>query len=216
RALVQLYAETGKYEEAIEHSRRLTRLEGGERGEKEALLMVEMAKAEYAEGHHGEARRWVKKALRGNKRCAAGWVLLGDLEAERGRSKAALAAWSEVPRLDRASGPLVYAKLEATYAALEKMRDFETFLRGLLEEQPEDAGARRALATLLCARGEIDAGISELNQLLAADPDDLETRAALGRILLSDGRSGDAAREYGSMIDAIARRGLLGGEEKPE
>ncbi|MBW2541981.1 MAG: tetratricopeptide repeat protein, partial [Deltaproteobacteria bacterium] len=36
RALVQLYAETGKYQEAIEHSRRLTRLEGGERGEKEA------------------------------------------------------------------------------------------------------------------------------------------------------------------------------------
>jgi lipopolysaccharide biosynthesis regulator YciM len=216
RALIRLYADTGRYVPAIEYSRRLTRLEGGERGEEEARLTVEMAKAQYAEGHHDEARRSIKKALRRNKRCVAGWVLLGDLEAERGRSKAALAAWSEVPRLDRASGSLVYAKLEATYAALERIRDFEVFVRGLLEEQPEDVSARRALATLLSARGEIDASISELNRLLAADSDDLATRAALGRILLSDGRVGDAAREYGLMIDAVSRCGLLGGEEKPE
>jgi Flp pilus assembly protein TadD len=138
------------------------------------------------------------------------------LEAERGRAKAALAAWSEVPRLDRASGPLVYAKLEATYAALGRTRDFEAFVRGLIEEQPEDASARLALATLLSARGDIDASISELNCLLGVDPDDLETRAALGRIVLSDGRVNDAAREYGLMIDALGRRAIIDGEEKPE
>jgi tetratricopeptide (TPR) repeat protein len=142
--------------------------------------------------------------------------LLGDLEAERGRAKAALAAWSEVPRLDRASGPLVYAKLEATYAALGRTRDFEAYVRGLLDEQPGEANARRALATLLSARGDIDASISELNDLLGVDSDDLETRAALGRILLSEGRVSDAAREYGLMIAALSSRGLLGGEEKPD
>ena len=216
RALVELYTQAGRYDRAIECSRRLTRLEGGERGGEEARLTVEMARAQYAAGDHGEARRSVKKALRCNRRCVAAWMLLGDLEAERGRSKAALAAWSEVPQLDRASGPLVYAKIEATYAALGRIRDFEAFVRGLLEEQPDDAGARRALANLLSSRGEIDAGISELKQLLVSDPDDLESRAALGRILLSDGRTGHAAREYGSMIEAIARRGLIGGAEKTE
>ncbi|MCH8891683.1 MAG: hypothetical protein IH827_11495, partial [Myxococcales bacterium] len=119
-------------------------------------------------------------------------------------------------RLDRASGPLVYAKLEAAYAALGRIRDFEAFVRGLLAQQPEDVGARRALAALLSARGEIDASVSELHRLVAVDSDDLETRAALGRILLSEGRVEDAAREYGLMIDALSRRGLLGGEEKPE
>jgi lipopolysaccharide biosynthesis regulator YciM len=216
RALVQLYTQAGRYEQAIEHSRRLTRLEGGERGEEEAHLIVEMAKAQYAEGHHGEARRSIKKALRCNKRCVAGWVLLGDLEAERGKPKAALAAWSEVPGLDRASGPLVYAKLEATYAALGKIRDFEVFVRSLLEGQPGDGNARRALATLLSARGEIDAAIAELCRMLGTDCDDLETRAALGRVLLADGRVGDAAREYALMLDAIGRCGWIRGEEKPE
>jgi len=216
RALVQLYTQTNRYERAIEYSRRLTRLEGGERGEEEARLMVEMAKVQHADGHHDEARRSIKKALRCNKRCVAGWVLLGDLEAERGKPKAALAAWSEVPRLDRASGPLVYAKLEATYAALGKIRDFEVFVRSLLEGQPGDGNARRALATLLSARGEIDAAIAELCRMLGADCDDLETRAALGRVLLADGRVGDAAREYALMLDAIGRRGWIRGEEKPE
>jgi lipopolysaccharide biosynthesis regulator YciM len=216
RALVQLYAQAGRYSQAIEYLRRLTRLDGSDRGDEEASLYAEMAKAQYGEGHHGDARRSTKRALRCNKRCVAAWVLLGDLEAERSRAKAALAAWSEVPRLDRASGPLVYAKLEATYAALGRIRDFEAFVRGLLEEQPEDVNARRALATLLSARGDIDASVSELNRLLGVDSDDLETRAALGRIVLSDGRVHEAAREYGLMIDALSRRGLIDGEEKPE
>ena len=216
RALIQLYAQMGRHSQAIEHSRRLSRLEGGGRGNEEARLYVEMAKAQYADGHHDEARRSTKKALRCSKCCVAAWVLLGDLEAERGRAKAALAAWSEVPRLDRASGPRVYAKLEATYAALGRIRDFEKLVRGLLEQQPEDASARRALAALLSARGEMDASISELNHLLGVDSDDLETRAALGRIFLSEGRVDEAAHEYGLMIDALSRRGLLGGEEKPE
>jgi lipopolysaccharide biosynthesis regulator YciM len=216
RALVRLYAQTGQYSRAIEYLRRLTRLEGSGRGDEEASLYAEMARTQYAEGHHDDARRSTKKALRCNKRCVAAWVLLGDLEAERGRAKAALAAWAEVPRLDRASGPLVYAKLEATYAALGRTRDFEAYVRSLLEEQPGEANARRALATLLSARGDIDASISELNDLLGVDSDDLETRAALGRILLSDGRVSEAAREYGLMITALGSRGLLSGEEKPD
>jgi len=216
RALVQLNAKTGRYSQAIECSRRLARLEGGGRDEDEARLYAEMARAQYSEGENDEARRSTKKALRCDKRCVAAWVLLGDLEAERGRVKAALAAWLEVPRLDRASGPLVYAKLEATYAALGRSSDFEAFVRDLLEKQPEDVNARRALATLLSARGDIDVSISELNRQLGVDSDDLETRAALGRILLSEARVSEAAHEYGLMIAALGRRGLLGSEEKPD
>jgi len=216
RALIELYAQTGRHARAIEKLRRLSRLERSARGEEEARLTVEMARAQFAEGDHDEARRSVQKALRCDKRCVAAWVLLGELEAERDRPKAALAAWSEVPRLDRASGPLVFAKLEATYAALGSMRDFEGFVRGLVEQQPDDVYARRALADLLASRGDIDASVAELNRMLGADPDDLETRAALGQVLLSDGRAGAAAREYAAMIEALKRRGLLSGEEKPQ
>ena len=216
RALVLLLAKVRDYSRAIELSRRLAKLEGADRSPAEARLYVEMANAAYAEGEHDQARRTAKKALRRNKSCVEAWVLLGSLEAERGRSKAALAAWAEVPRLDRGSGPLVYRQLEATYAALGRTREFETYVRGILERHPDDVGARRALATLLAARGEIDAAIAELRRLIGGDGDDLGARAALGRILLSENRAGDAMREHRALIDVLERRGLLGDEDKPE
>jgi len=216
RALVSLHAKVRDYPRAIELSRRLAKLEGVDPSAAEARLYVEMAKAAHAEGDHDRARRAVKRALRHSKSCVEAWVLLGGLEAERGRPKAALAAWAEVPRLDRRSGPLVYRQLEATYAALGRTREFEAYVRGLLESHPEDTGARRALAALLGARGEIDAAVAELRHLLGNDTDDLGARAALGRILLSENRTADATREYRALIDVLERRGLLGDEDKPE
>jgi lipopolysaccharide biosynthesis regulator YciM len=216
RALVPLLAKTRNYTRAIELSRRLAKLEGVDRSAAEARLYVEMAEAAHAEGDHDRARRTAKRALRRDEKCIEAWRLLGSLEAERGRPKAALAAWAEIPRLDRGSGPLVYRQLEATYAALGRTREFETYIRGILERHPEDIGARRALAALLGARGEIDAAVAELSHLLRKDGDDLGARAALGRMLLSENRTADAMREYRALIDALERRGLLGDEDKPE
>jgi lipopolysaccharide biosynthesis regulator YciM len=144
------------------------------------------------------------------------WLLLGDLETERGRSKAALAAWSEVPRRDLRSGPRVYERLESAYAALDRAREFETYLRGLLEEHSGDVGARRALGTMLAARGELDAAIVEFRRLQGPDHEDLGARAALGRILLSHGRQEEAMQEFGALIDALEKRGLLDSREKIE
>jgi lipopolysaccharide biosynthesis regulator YciM len=132
--------------------------------------------------------------------------VLGNLEAERGRSKAALAAWSRVPELDRKSGPLVYPQLEATYAALERARDFEGFLRKLLEKRPDDSGARLALARNLAARGDSDVAIAELHQILHDDPEDLEARSTLGRLLISEHRDAEASKVFGELLDALERR----------
>ena len=104
----------------------------------------------------------MKRALRQNERCVRAWIVLGELEAERGRAKAALAAWRRVPELDRRAGPLVYPQLEATYAALGRTREFETCLRGLLETRPDDRGARLALARSLAARGDAEPALAEL------------------------------------------------------
>ena len=169
-----------------------------------------------AEGRSDDARRATKRALRRDKRCIAAWVVLGELEAERGVPKAALVAWSKVPQLDIASGPLVYSQLEATYAALGRARDFETYVRELIAAHPTDGGARRALAGLLAARGDIDTAVGELRRLLGGSGDDLEARAALGRILLAQSRDREAMQEYGALIDVLERRGLLGAGKELE
>jgi lipopolysaccharide biosynthesis regulator YciM len=205
RALVGLLEEAREHPRAIELARRLARLEGRDASGEEARLRVEMAEAAASEGRSHDARRAVKQALRRDRACVAAWILLGELEAERGKSRAALAAWSRVPRLDRAAGPRVYPQIEATYAALGRGRDHEAFLRGLLAETPDDAPARLALARTLAARGEVEPAIAELRALVAGGADDLEPRLALGRLLLAEGRDPEARKEYAELLDSLER-----------
>ena len=213
RGLVSLLGEAREHPRAIEMARRLAKVEGRDASGEEARLRIEMAQAAAAEGRSHDARRAVKQALRKDRACTPAWILLGELEAERGKPRAALAAWARVPRLDRAAGPRVYPQLEATFAALGRARDYEGMLRGLLAEAPDDASARLALARTLASRGDMEDAIAELRGLLSADADDLAARVALGRLLLSESRDPEAVKEYGELLDVLERRGLLRGGE---
>jgi lipopolysaccharide biosynthesis regulator YciM len=208
RMLLRLHTEVRNFERAIEVAKRLARLEGADGARAEAALRVQMAEAARAEGRSGEARRAVKQALRKDRQNVRAWIVLGDLEAERDRGKAALAAWARVPGIERSSGPQVYPQLEATYAALGRPREFEGFLRELLEERPEDSGTRLALARTLAARGDTDEAVAELRRILESEPDDVEARSRLGRLLLSEQRASDATKEYGELLDVLEKRGL--------
>ena len=216
QALEKLLAEVREYPRALEVTRQRARAEGRPSAAEEAALLVEMARAARSEGRGDEARKAVKRALRRDRTSVAGWVLLGEIEAERGRSKAAVAAWRKVPELDARSGRRVFPQLESTYAALGRARDFEALLQGLLEKRPDDAAARLALAGALAARGAADEAAQQLRQLLEHDADDLEARGALGRLLLSERRDTEAAAELSALLDALDRRGLLCPREKLE
>jgi lipopolysaccharide biosynthesis regulator YciM len=208
RTLLRLHGEVRNFERAIQVAKRLARLEGGDGARAEAELRVQMAETARAEGRSDDARRAVKQALRRDKQNVRAWIVLGDLEAERDRAKAALAAWAQVPAIDRRSGPQVYPQLEATYAALGRPREFEGLLRELLEEHPEDSGARLALARTLAARGDTDDAVAELRRILEGEPDDVEVRSTLGRLLLSEHRDSDATQEYAELLQVLERRGL--------
>lgn len=205
-ALTALQSEAGDFERAIALGRRLARVERRDGSAAEAALRVAMGEAARAEGRSEDARRAAKKALRRDKGNVRAWRLLGALEAERGRPKAALAALERVPALDRASGPAVYGELAAAYTAVGAPRQFEAYLRGLLEETPEDAPARVALARAGAERGDVDAAIDQLRRVLSRDEDDLDARTTLGRLLLDRGRDAQSLAEYARLLDRLERR----------
>ena len=209
RALIKLLGDVRDYPRALEMQRRLARIENTDGSTEEARLWVDMAEAAQAEGRSGEARRAAKRALRANPGSVRGWLVQGALEAERGRSKAALAAWCRVPAIDRRSGALAYPRIESAYAALDRSREFESYLRGLLTEREDDPHARLALGRALAARGEVEEALAELRRLLERDPENLEARAAIGRLLLSERRDPEATKEYAELLDVLERRGLL-------
>jgi lipopolysaccharide biosynthesis regulator YciM len=216
RALVKLHAEARDHARALELARRLARIEGRDASVELADLWVDRAHAAHAEGNMREARRATQRALRCDLGCVRAWILLGQLEAERGRSKAALAAWSRVPTTSRKSGALVYPHIESAYAALGRSRDFESYLRGLLTERDDDLHARLALGRALAARGEIEEALAELRRVLERDPEHLEARAVIGRLLLSEHRDPEATKEYAELLDVLERCGLLRARERLE
>ena len=213
RALVRLHTDVRDHAKALERLRRLAREEGEDLRAEEARLLVESAQAAQAEGRSDDARKALRRALRRDPSCADGWILLGTLEAERGRSRRALAAWSRVPQVDRRRGAEVYPRLEATYAALGRGREFEELLRGLLAERPGDAAARLALVRTLAARGETEAALAEGRALLERDAENLQGQAALARVLLAEGREGEAVKQLAEMLGVLDRQGLLAPRE---
>lgn len=213
-ALVGLYEQQGEHGKALETSRRLARVDPTGAPERESAVRITLAEAALADGQLDQARRALKKALRIDAGSARGWIALGSVEAERGKPKAALAAWARVPRIDRAYGPDVYTRLAATYAALDRARDFEDYLRGLIEEEPEDPHARLALARALAARGGADDAMVVLRELIDQHPDDLDGRATLCRLLLASGREAESPPELAGLLEALERRGILREAEK--
>ena len=202
-ALAGLHAEARDYERAIEMEKRLARAEKRDAAPAEARLRVQMAEAAMGEGRSDDARKALKQAIRRDKTCVAAWWRLGELEAERDRPKAALAAWKRVVELDPQAAAAAYPRLEATFAALDRARDFEGFVRKRLESVPEDVACRIALARHLGARGDVDEARGELGRVLSRDPEDVDARIALGRLLLSNGRDDDAVKAYAEHLDAL-------------
>lgn len=206
RALVALLTDAREPRRAIPLARRLARLEDRDPGPVEAALWVESAEIERAEGRPDAARRALARALRRDAGCVRAWVALGELEAERGRTRKALAAWRRVPVLDRRAGPAVYPRVAATLAALGRSAETEQWLRALLEEQPDDIDARLALARAFAARDAVDEAIGAVRAALERDPDRLDAHRLLGRLLLAHGRSEEAAKAHAELLEVLERR----------
>jgi lipopolysaccharide biosynthesis regulator YciM len=203
RALTGLYADLREYPKAIAAARRLERAEKRKDPKRDAALRAEMAEFEFEQGRGSAARKAAKAALKKDPECARAQIVLGQLEAERGRDKAALAAWCKVPAYDRERARDLYPRIEATFASLDRARDFEGFLRGLIDEDPADPGAVLALAGYLSARGDTEMALAELKGLLGRRPQDREARLLLGRILLEARREDEVVQEFANLLGLL-------------
>lgn len=205
RALVTLLAAAREPRRAIPLARRLARAEGRDPGAAEATLWAELAEIERAQGHGDAARKALRRALRRDPACVRAWIALGEVESERGHPRKAWAAWRRVPALERRAGAHVYPRLAALAAALGRSAEHEQWLRALVDDQPDDVEARRALAAALATRGAADEAEAALRAALERDPDALAAHAALGRLLLAEGRGEAAAKAHEELLGVLER-----------
>jgi lipopolysaccharide biosynthesis regulator YciM len=205
RALVRLFLGVREPRRAIPLARRLIRVEGESAKSLETDAWIELAEVERGEGRTHAARKALERAARGDAGCVRAWIALGEVEAELGRSRQALAAWRRVPEIDRRAGPQVYARTAATFAALGRARDQEVWLRELIAADPNDPGARIALARALGARGAWEEALALLDELGEREPDRLDAQVARSRILLAAGKDEPARAAHAALLDLLER-----------
>jgi len=215
-ALARLRADARDFDGALDAQRRLARATGQDGRRAEAQLWLERGQSARAEGRSDEARRALAKCVRRDPGLAEAWLCLGELEAERGKPKKALAAFERALAADRGVADRVHPRLEATLATLGRPAELETRLRAHVAADPGDTGARLALARTLAARGEADAALAELEPLLEREPERLELHAARARVLLAEGRDAEASKALAELLDALERQGALVAREALE
>ncbi|HEB91593.1 MAG TPA: tetratricopeptide repeat protein [Deltaproteobacteria bacterium] len=203
--LVRLLHDLGEFPRALALVRRLRRRDRqlGDQLEREVLLSH--AERLFEAGDHEGARKVVKRCLRRDKHCGRGWALLGELEAERGKTVRALAAWKKAARAAPEIDVDLLPKLAATFAARGKPEDFDRFVEGLLEERPNDPAATIALARARAARGDSGGAVEILARAVEAAPEALDLHAELGRQLIAAGQEAEALKAYGALVEAIER-----------
>lgn len=208
RALTRLFVNAREPRRAVPLARRLVRVEGASARSVETDVWIELAEVERAEGRTHAARKALQRALRLDPSSVRACIALGEVDADLGRAKEALAAWRRVPELDRRAGPRVYARLAATFAALGRAREYESWLRELLATDPDDPGARLALARTLAARGAADEALGLAEEVLARDASHLDAHVVRGRILQGERRGAELAKAHESLLDLIEREHL--------
>jgi len=171
----------------------------------EVGLLLSQAEVFREEGDHEGARRAIKRCLRRDKNCGHAWMMLGELEVERGKSAKALSAWKRAAELDEAVASTLYPKLAASFAARGKSEDFDQTLLKIMEDRPFDHAARIALSRARAARGETRLAVEVLARAIELAPEHLGLRAELGRQLIASGQDTEALKAYADLLDTFER-----------
>ncbi len=175
----------------------------------EVKVHLAHAQASAATGDNDGARASLKRCLKRDGDCGEGWAMLGELEAERGKTAKALDAWKKAAACDRKLAGSIYPKIDASFAAKGKPDAFVGYLRNVLKEEPTRHVARVTLARALSSKGASREGIEELARALEISPEATEIHAELGRQLLASGQESESLKAYATLVQVLSKNTAL-------
>ena len=169
RRLLTIYEHEREWDRAIETAEHLERVGEGDYRVRIGQLRCEQAAHALSRGYTEHARKALRRALSADPDCARANMLLGDLERELGRYKAAVKAYEAVGTQDPALLPEILDGLAAAYRGLGRPGQMETFLRDTVTRMP-DGRLMVRLAEVIRERRGTQAAIRELTLMLRRQP----------------------------------------------
>ncbi len=207
--LVSLYQEIKDWEKAIELYTKLMRLKGIKKKNVLAHLYVELGKSLSEKGENNAAIKAFKKAISLDDHCIDAYLHLGDLYAVEENFDKAIKNWKAILDIAPRFAYLAYPRLEDVYFKLGQFNEMERILRDFSRRNPDDHYTHLALARYLYKKQEVNEAIQELRAALDCNPQFLDARIELGRILLEHDMKEDVLKEFEYLL------GMFTPQQKP-
>ncbi|RDK09318.1 lipopolysaccharide assembly protein LapB [Cupriavidus lacunae] len=133
RVLLELYEVEKEWQKAIEAARELQTLEQKSYSLQIAQFCCELAQDALQRKRPEDAVKWLNQAVAENPANVRAPILLGDVAAAAGDTRAALGHWLGIERQDASFLPLVADRVVKAYASLDEQGVALEWLRGLLK-----------------------------------------------------------------------------------
>ena len=131
--LINIYQHEKDWMKAIEHARRMERINDESQGPVIAQFYCELAEQARNAKNFSDAHTYLDQAFESQPECVRAYIVLGHIEMQQGSLEAAAQAFERVATLDVDFVPEVLPPLLDCYARLQKMQRAEKFLLDTIE-----------------------------------------------------------------------------------
>ncbi len=198
--LEKLHEEQHQWAEAYVIRERLAELAGedGDSQDKSILAFLdhELGLDAMVKGNLTEAARHFEAAIDHDPTTVPAHLSLGDLRAAADDDQAAIEAWTRVVEQSPDRAYLAFDRLEAAHRRLGHPERFAALCTDLMDKNPQDWRAHRALARHVAGAGETRRSLELLFEALTHSPHALTVHQAIWHTLSMLDLPGDQIRRY--------------------
>jgi lipopolysaccharide biosynthesis regulator YciM len=196
RELRRIHEDMGHWETAA--ALEMLRLKRGEARDRRTLaaLLTQQGKAAWAAGNlrHGAAH--LQSALALDAECTEAALYLGRILLRQGKLPKAFRIWEGLARTRPEFLFLAFRDMQAAFRQLNNDAGWQSFLHTFTQRHPRDPTGYLALAEWYEARGQIEAAMDCLRQVLELDPVCREAHLAILALYRMQGMPSAALDSY--------------------
>jgi len=185
--LLGLQEKAQKWEDAYQTAVQLLRLEANKSKKPLADYKFRMGEKLLMKREYHKARVVCKEAIGLDPTFVPAYLAIGDSYYEEKRFEDAVNFWNKLISAVPEKGHLVIDRLKKTFFELGRFGDIVQVCESILERDPRNIEARRALAKFYEKKGDLDLATEMLEQIITDCPDSELTILDLTRIYLEKG-----------------------------
>ncbi len=184
--LVDIHAQTGDWEAALEIKEKLIKLDGGKKSEL-AIYKFFQGEKLFTQKEYHKARILFKEAINIDPGCVPAYIYIGDSYLAENREEDAVEFWRRLIKVMPDASKYVMGRLKKALFDLGKFSDISNICNEILESSPKNLEARMTLAEYHYKKGEYSVAAELLGAAAEDHPDSYVPILDLAKLYLTIG-----------------------------